>query len=138
MNGMGCNATRVVEEHVADGRYSVYATAMLCGNDVSVTIYGGTHHHIGAVALGIPRSSLKEDGTFSASVSVLCVTGHKEDEVARFAAKQLSAKFQCNSVVSAGIHIDQATTDEISVLWKNALAVISNIKDKIAAIKQSS
>lgn len=39
--------------------YTITACVVLCGNDAAVVIGGGEAPHIGAVALGSPRPSLK-------------------------------------------------------------------------------
>ena len=119
-----------ISYHVEDGAYSVSIDARPCGPDMSVTICGGTHPHIGAVALAIPRSSLKDENVNSASVSVLCVTGHKEDELAREAAKILASTFCCRVVVCAGIHIDDAAASNIQRLWDNALSAVHGVISK--------
>lgn len=106
-----------------EGVYRVEATVTLCGSDLSVCLCGGDTPHIGAVALASPRMSLADKEKPSASASVICVTGHKEDELAREAALDLSTLYRCQVVVSAGIHIDNATGDDIKVLWKNYKAV---------------
>jgi hypothetical protein len=101
--------------------------AVLVGADLSVTLGGGPAPHVGALALGVPRPSLADPSLVSASVSVLTVTGHKEDELARSWAHALAAEFDCRAVVSAGIHIDGATGDDLRAFADNcadALALL--------------
>lgn len=98
---------------ISDGPYSLCAVAVLAGRDLSVTICGGTSRHIGAAAIGIPRPSLKDPEKTSASVSVFCVTGHKEDLPARDAAQLLASRYDCVADVSVGIHLDNATVADI-------------------------
>lgn len=101
------------------GMHQVEACVVICGNDISVCVGGGTKQHIGATALGIARPSLENPAKRSASASVFCVPGHKEDELARSAALRLSSKFATSVLVSVGLHIDHATTDDIKTLQKN-------------------
>lgn len=117
-----------------EGVYRVEATVTLCGSDLSVCICGGDTPHIGAVALASPRMSLADKEKTSASASVICVTGHKEDELAREAALELSTLFKCQAVVAAGIHIDNATGDDIKVLWKNYEAIMSMAKEGLSTL----
>ncbi len=99
-----------------EGKYKVYLHMLFCGKDASVCIYGGDTPHIGAVAVAVPRKSLTGDGSNSASASVICITGHKEDELARSIALKLSSVWQCNVTVSAGVHIDEAKKEDIEIL----------------------
>lgn len=71
-----------------------------------VVVIGGGGPHIGAVGIGMPRASLKQDGSVSSSASVYCLLGHKEDLLAREAAMILSANLQVTVVVTVGIHFD--------------------------------
>jgi hypothetical protein len=98
------------------GKYLVQLHALRCGEDVSVCIYGGERPHIGAVAVAVPRKSLTGDDSNSASASVICIPGHKEDELARLIALRLSARWQCIATVSAGIHIDHAGPEDLATL----------------------
>ncbi|MBK5210917.1 MAG: hypothetical protein JJE36_01110 [Coriobacteriia bacterium] len=113
--------------------HRVEAAIVFCGPDVSVCFGGGEAHHIGAVALGIPRPSLADNSAPSASASVLCVTGHKEDGLARAAALELATEFGCRVNVAAGLHVDGATADDIRLLNENYIAVLADVKRRIAS-----
>ncbi len=95
------------------GGLSVLLQAINMGGDWNVVITGGEIPHLGAVALGIPRPSLQNPEYTSATVSVLTLTGHKEDEVARPAAHFLASKLNAPVVVSCGIHNDRIKPEEI-------------------------
>lgn len=116
-----------------EGVYRVEADVLVLGRDISAAICGGDTPHIGAVALASPRMSLADKERTSASASVICVTGHKEDELARAAALKLAATFSCQTAVVAGIHIDDATEADIRVLWKNYEAVMAKILEDLGA-----
>ncbi|MFA7067535.1 MAG: hypothetical protein WC127_01025 [Acidaminococcaceae bacterium] len=108
--------------------YKISATVILCGIDVAVIIGGGEKSHIGAMGLASPRPSLQNKDVVSASVSVLCVLGHKDDLLARAAALRLASKFNVNVVVSVGLHLDNATTEDIEKLQTNFEAIIVEIE----------
>jgi len=114
------------------GRHRVEAVIAFCGPDISVSFGGGESPHIGAVALGIPRQSLADASKPSASASVLCVTGHKEDELARSAALELATLFACRVTVTAGLHIDDATAEDITLLDENYGAVLFEVKRRVS------
>lgn len=109
---------------IGEGKYQVCLHAVFCGKDVSLCIFGGDLPHIGAVAVAVPRKSLRGDGSDSASASVICITGHKEDELARHIALRLSSKWQCNVTVSAGVHVDDAKEEDISTISGNVEELI--------------
>ena len=96
--------------------YDINCSAVKMGNDWNISIYGGDIPHIGALALGIPRPSLEDNNKISSSVSVLTITGHKEDVIVQNAAKILSSTLNSTVIVSCGIHIDNITFDDIQDL----------------------
>lgn len=110
-----------------DARTRVEAVIVSCGPDVSVCFGGGEGPHIGAVALGIPRPSLMDPSAPSASASVLCVTGHKEDELARNAALELATALGCRVNVSVGLHVDDATSADIRDMAENHRIVLAQV-----------
>jgi hypothetical protein len=117
--------------------HRVEAAIVFCGPDVSVCFGGGEAHHIGAVALAVPRPSLADSSAPSASASVLCVTGHKEDELARAAALELATRFRCRVNVAAGLHVDDASAEDIRLLNENYLAVLAEVTRRISIVFDS-
>lgn len=101
------------------GHYRVFCDVSLIGSDLVVRVYGGEKPHVGAVAIGIPRPSLANDTKVSASVSVITLTGHKEDELAKNVAEKLSAVSNRVTVVTVGIHIDNITSSGIKTIESN-------------------
>ncbi|TEB09207.1 hypothetical protein Psfp_04291 [Pelotomaculum sp. FP] len=83
------------------------------GKDWNVVITGGEIPHLGSIALGIPRPSLQNSARISATVSVLTLTGHKEDEIVRPAAYFLASRLNAPVVVSCGIHNEQIKSEDI-------------------------
>lgn len=109
------------------GRHRVEAIVVLSGHDLSVTVGGGETYHIGAAALAVPRPSLAQPHRISSSASVICVTGHKEDEMARAAALRLAARFNRVVLVSVGLHIDDASPGDIELLSANFNRLLGQI-----------
>jgi gallate decarboxylase subunit D len=99
------------------------------GKDLVVTIGGGTKAHVGAVAVAQPRPSLRGDGRISASASVITLLGHKEDELARWAALHLASQLNTTVAVTAGVHLDQATPEQIA-------AIDAKIKQDVQVLAQ--
>ncbi|MGI6105947.1 MAG: hypothetical protein ACOYD7_07175 [Raoultibacter sp.] len=112
---------------IEDGDFSLWAHAHSSGDDWSISIGGGTKSHIGAVAIGLPRPSLADARTTSSSISSICVPGHKDDEVARNAALRLSSTLNCVVVVSCGIHVDNASNEDIKRIMTNYDELIESL-----------
>ncbi|NLI14311.1 proteasome assembly chaperone 4 family protein [Pelotomaculum propionicicum] len=103
----------IIEISKKYGGLNVELQAIAMGRDWNVIITGGEIPHLGAIALGIPRPSLQNPEQTSATVSVLTLTGHKEDEIARPAAHFLASKLNAPVVVTCGIHNDRIKPEDI-------------------------
>ncbi|MDO5380820.1 MAG: hypothetical protein Q4E98_08115 [Acidaminococcaceae bacterium] len=108
--------------------YAVTACVVCCGSDIAVVIGGGAAPHIGAVALASPRPSLKNNGAVSASASVLCRLGHKDDQPAREAALYLASRFNTNVTVTVGLHLDEAGADDIAALQQSLQQILHKVE----------
>jgi gallate decarboxylase subunit D len=128
---------RVLQEHCGTDHHRVEASALRCGNDLVVALQGGTRHHVGATAMAVPRPSLADPSKVSSSASVLCVVGHKEDELARGVALRLSAALACTVTVVAGLHVDNAGGDDIRFLLENCERVIDRLIDRLRQLPQA-
>jgi len=116
---------------VKEGRFLLRASGLLIGQDLSVSIWGGTHPHIGAVALALTRPSLKDKNKTSATSSVLTVLGHKEDQTVKKVSEALSAALGKNVVVTAGIHWDNLKPEEINLIIALTEKLSRKILDKV-------
>lgn len=86
------------------------------GADIAVTVSGGSRPHIGSVAVAVPRQSLSGDGTISATTSVINMTGHKDNLLSEQIASALSSHFNCTVSVSAGVHFDGITPEQMRIM----------------------
>ncbi len=114
-----------------EGRYDIEAYIRFVGEDVLVAIWGGDKPHIGAVAAATPRPSLKDPNVTSATASVICFLGHKEDELAKAASEMIAAKLNTRVVVTAGIHWDNLSEDGIRSVMKNSKTLMKLIAERI-------
>jgi hypothetical protein len=89
------------------------------------------------VAVAQPRPSLKEPTVTSATASVFCYVGHKEDDLAKQAAEKLAAFFNTRVVVTAGIHWDNLSEEGIHKVIRNSRALLDLITDRIEAESRS-
>jgi hypothetical protein len=98
------------------GPYQISAEALFVGEDLAVSIWGGSRPHIGAVALAIPRPSLGDCNVTSSTASVLARVGHKDDEIVKRVSERISAASERVAVVSAGIHWDDISEEGIGTV----------------------
>jgi gallate decarboxylase subunit D len=113
-----------------EGRFKLEASLRTLGPDLLVAVWGGTHPHIGAVALALPRPSLRDKRKTSATSSVLTLLGHKEDVTVKRISEDLAAALKRNVVVTAGIHWDNLKAEEIAVLVKMTERLTRKIIEK--------
>jgi len=120
---------------VGSGKYIVETIVVLCGNDLNVTIGGGEKYHIGASAIAVPRLEFKDGKKRTASTSVICVQGHREDELSYKAAKYLSTALDCTVTVTVGIHVDNIKQEEFQILLDNVNNLLDSIIENVNKIK---
>jgi hypothetical protein len=114
------------------GVYDLTASVRWIGPDLLVAIWGGEKPHIGAVAVTQPRPSLKDPEVTSATASVICKVGHKEDELVKAASEILASVLETQVVVAAGIHWDNLDDEGIQRIIKNSKILIDKILEKCA------
>jgi len=116
---------------VKSGRAAIKAEAREIGKDIIVMIWGGTQPHIGSVAVAIPRPSRQDPSRISATCSCLNFIGHKDDVIARMVAERIAIAKQKNTVVTAGIHIDNISKTEIRNIVRAAEALCATLIKKL-------
>ena len=121
-----------------EDRYGLRASVKRIGGDQLVAIWGGEKPHIGAVALAQPRPSLKDSGITSATASVLCVVGHKEDDLVKEASESLAAALQTRVAVAAGIHWDNLDEEGIRAVKKKSRVLVRRIAEEMKEVAASS
>lgn len=125
----------VLEFHIKTDReaYNLEAFVKEIGQDLLVAIWGGDRHHIGAVAVAQPRPSLKDHRVRSATASVFCYVGHKDDIVAKEAAEKISSVLNTNVTVTAGIHWEDIDEAGMRDVMENSRQLVEMIIEKITA-----
>lgn len=103
-----------------DDRSGVRLAAIESGRDLIVAMFGGQAPHVGSVAVAVPRPSLRDPAVTSAAASVITLVGHKDDELAKPIAEFLARELGRVVVLSVGIHVDQATPDDIRAITGTA------------------
>ena len=122
--------------HTNEDEYNLSAHVRLIGDDMLVAIWGGEKPHIGAVAAAHSSPSLKDSKVMSTSASVLCYSGHKEDELAKSAAKKLAAALDTKVVVTAGIHWDNISAGGIQKVIRNSEVLVTTVQERIQSARE--
>jgi len=111
-----------------DGNFEINALVHLMGADILVVLGGGALH-IGAVGIGQPRPSLRDEGKISSTGSVFTFPGHKEDAVAKSMSEELARRLNRRTVVVAGMHWDGLGTADLDRI----LSICKRITERIVA-----
>jgi len=109
----------VLELKIGRGKSQIQVEVHPYPDGLSILLYGGDKPHIGAVALSIPRQSLKNKKSISCSTSILTITGHKDDLIAKEMAEVISKNINKTVVVIAGVHIEEASERDIEKVKRN-------------------
>jgi len=112
-------------------KYKVKLVAIKSGEDLTVIISGGEKPHIGTIAVSIPRPSLKDLNKVITSTSVFTLIGHKEDELSKQIAENITKITKKITVVIVGLHIEKATSKDIECLIKNTQKAVDKLRRKL-------
>lgn len=111
---MDIELNHVFCECVNDGKYTLENVVVQTISGVNIYLGGGEESHIGSVSVSIPRPSLTGNGSISCTTSVFNLFSHKDNVLAVPLVEELSKQLNQVVVVSAGVHIEKATTEEIT------------------------
>ena len=116
-----------------EGSYDIEAYVRFIGDSLLVAIWGGEKPHIGAVSVAQPRPSLKDPATTSATASVICLLGHKEDSLAKAGSEILASALNTVVTMTVGIHWDNIDKEGIQKIARNAEILLDMIQDRISS-----
>ena len=83
------------------------------GDDLLLVLTGGDSPHVGTVVMTEPRGD-REGEMYRCTTSVLNVTGHRDEEVARPMAEAACKSTGKRVVCVSGIHLDNASRSDIN------------------------
>jgi len=99
------------------GRYKVFLEKKVLDDDLIYILGGGEKTHIGGVVLcEVGKEPV-----------VLKLEGHYDYQVLKPIAEEASKKYNKKVVAIGGIHIDNATKDEINILINNCKELLKCI-----------
>ena len=128
------DSTQTVRSSVGDGIFKVIAEVKIIGDDLMISVWGGTKPHIGSISVSVPRLGLQDNTTMSATSSIINLIGHKDEVVARKFSEQLAAKFNRNAIATAGVHIDDITENQINIIMQNITTLCLDVINKLGEI----
>lgn len=108
-----------------EGKHRIAMFVTITGEGLVVQIFGGEKPHVGAISLSVPGPGITASGRASCSTTVVPLTGHKDDKVARPAAEKIAKVWGSPVVVVAGIHVDNASKKDIQQLIKNCMETVN-------------
>jgi len=91
------------------------------GQGLVCFLYGGTLPHVGGHELASPGPLLHGAPLSRADLWVTTVPGHKDADAAAAVARRLCIATGQPVSVTAGIHVDNATGDEVKALYQRCL-----------------
>jgi len=112
---------------ISKGRFKIQGLVQEVGQDLLVSIWGGTRPHIGAIGMAIPRPSLRNPKKWSATSSNFTFLGHKEDIMVKKISEKLASRLRNNVVVTMGFHWNGITSQEIKTIQN----LIQKLSDQI-------
>ncbi len=92
-----------------DGRYRVWLKTQKVGKDRLYILGGGERPHIGGMVVKEPEKEVKS----------MILEDHKDHLVMVPIAEKASDKYGITAVVLGGIHIEDATKEDIEIIVKN-------------------
>lgn len=116
--------------HIEQNGFTIEACCTGLGDDYLLSIWGGKAH-IGAVAMAQPRDSLQDPTRRSATASVFCYIGHKEDQLVKEVAERMAAELNAKVVVAAGLHWDNLSAAGAKQVLHNVHVLTTKIIEEI-------
>jgi hypothetical protein len=99
------------------GKYQVWLQRHRIGDDLVFFLGGGERSHVGGVVIAEPEKKVK----------AIRLTGHYDDIVLKPIAEAASKKYKVKVVAVGGVHVDNATKEEIDLLVENCKKLVKKV-----------
>lgn len=99
------------------GKYKVWLQRHSIGDDIVFFLGGGERSHVGGVVIAEPGKK----------THAIRLTGHFDDVVLQPIAEATCKKYKTKVVAVGGVHVDNATQEEIDLLIKNCEKLVKKI-----------
>lgn len=118
-------SVRTYSGMTATGRTELVLTAYVTdGKGIVVYVYGGELPHLGGAVLASPNlkpETTSGEGERTVDIWSMTLPGHKDSKLAELVAKHLASVLNESVLVSAGVHIDYASSEEIKSICDAAI-----------------
>ena len=92
-----------------EGKYQVWLEKKHLGDDLLLILGGGEKPHLGAIIICEPKKPIQ----------VVKMQGHYDHIVIKPLAEKACTKYHTRVIAVGGIHIDNASKEEIKILVEN-------------------
>ena len=99
------------------GKYKVWLLRHRIGDDLVFFLGGGQRSHIGGVVIAEPGKK----------VHTIRLTGHYDDIVLKPIAQAACKKYKRKVVAVGGVHVENATKEEIDLLVENCKKLVTKV-----------
>lgn len=99
------------------GKYKIWLQRYEIGDDLVFFLGGGERSHIGGIVVAEPKKKVK----------AVRLTGHYDDIVLAPIAEAACKKYKTKVVAVGGVHVDNATKEEIDLLVENCRKIAQKI-----------
>jgi hypothetical protein len=100
-----------------EGKYKIFLEKRELDRNIVYILGGGERSHIGGIVICEPGKK----------PNVIRLKGHYDDVVLRPIAKEACKKYKTTIVAVGGVHVDNASKEEIEILVKNCKELIKCI-----------
>ena len=100
-----------------EGKYKVYLEEKKIADEIIYILGGGEKSHIGGVVICEPNKDPQ----------VIRLEGHYDDIVLKPIAETACKKYKTKVVAVGGVHVDNASKEEIDLLVKNCKELVKCI-----------
>ena len=100
-----------------EGKYKVFLEEKKIGTDLIYVLGGGERSHIGGIVICEPGKETQ----------AIRLEGHYDDIVLKPIAEAACKKYKTKVVAVGGVHVDNASQDEIDLLVKNCKELVKCI-----------
>jgi len=99
------------------GKYTVWLRRYEIGEDLVFFLGGGERSHVGGVVIAEPGKKIQ----------AIRLSGHYDDIVLKPIAETACKKYKTKVIAIGGVHVDNATKEEINLLVKNCEKLVKKI-----------
>ena len=108
------------------GKHKLELSGFDTGEGVVAYLIGGELPHVGGVVLATPRLSISGSGDTSCDIYSIPVTGHLDNELGAHVAKELCRNLQVPISITSGIHVDNATENDLRLILENGHTIVQH------------